>query len=157
MASRKPKDLRDILEAVAGITGSKKPARKSSSAMASAYVATGRNAQQKIVKKASNAGDAFYRGGMAATKAVLGDPKKGWKDVAYNTGTWIIPYSKGFKVVDATVKGAKYYKTAKAVRGAIKGATLLGAPVALEKALKALPQPNKKRQNIAVPKKMKGK
>lgn len=156
MAARKPQDLRDILEAVAGITGSKKPARKSSSAMASAYVMTGRNAQQKIVKKVADAGDKFHRGGVAATKAAFGDPKKGWKDVAYNTGTWIIPYGKAFKVVNAGVKGAKYYKSAKAIRGVLKGATLIGAPIALEKAIKAVPEP-KKKQSIAVPKKMKGK
>ena len=98
---------------------------------------------------------------MATTKALLGDPKKGWKDVAYNTGTWIIPYGKAFKVVDAGVKGAKYYKTAKAIRGVLKGATLIGAPIALEKAIKAVPEPKKNRgmasSKKTVPSKMRGK
>lgn len=155
MAGKKPQDLRDILETVAKITGNKPKSKPSSSAMASAYVSSGRDIQRKVVKKGSEAGHASVRGSAGAMRAAFGDPKKGIKDVVYNTGTWIIPYGKAFKVVNAGVKGAKYYKTAKAVRGAIKGATLLGAPVALQKALDVIPTPKKK--NIAVPSKMKGK
>lgn len=155
MAGKKPQDLRDILETIAKITGNKSKSKQSSSAMASAYVATGRDIKRKVVKTGSKMGHTAANVSTGAAKAAFGDPKKGIKDVAYNTGTWLIPYGKAFKVVNAGVKGAKYYKTAKAVRGAIKGATLIGAPVALQKAVNSIPSPRKR--NITVPKKMKGK
>lgn len=154
MAARKPKDLRDILNAVAGLTGNK-PSRQSTSAMSSAAVASINKAKKQTIKKTSDTGHKIAKATTGAAKYALGDPKKGWKDVAYNTGTWILPYGKAFKVVNAGVKGAKYYKSAKAVRGAIKGATLIGAPAALDKALKAIP--SGKKQGSAVPNKMKGK
>ena len=70
-------------------------------------------------------------------KSALGDPSKGWQDVAYNAGTWLIPYGKGAKAINKAVKGTKYVKTAKTVRGVAKTAGAVAAPAALSAALDA--------------------
>lgn len=70
----------------------------------------------KATNKAGRAANAIAR---ESAIAAFGDPKKGWKDVAVNTGTWFIPYGKGFEAVDKVIKGGKVIKsTRSAVRGA---------------------------------------
>jgi hypothetical protein len=133
VAPKKPQGLRDILNAVSNIVNGGKPPKQGGNAMASAQIAQAANIRGKTVKGAAKAGNAVAKGSTAAIKTAFGDPKKGWQDVAINSGAWLIPYGKAFKIVDKTVKGAKYVKGAKAVRGLLKGSTLAGASTALEK------------------------
>lgn len=96
----------------------------------------GSGAYSKGVSSVSKAGNAQAKGAIETVKFVAGDPKKGWQDVAYNTGTWIIPYSKGAKVinkgVNAVVKGKK---TSAVIRGTAKTVGAISAPSVLDSAL----------------------
>lgn len=96
----------------------------------------GSGAYSKGVSGVSKAGKAQAKGAVATTKFIVGDPKKGWQDVAYNTGTWLIPYGKGAKAiergVDFAIKGAK---TAKVIKGVAKTAGVIAAPSVLESSL----------------------
>lgn len=141
MPAKKPQDLRDIINAANKLFS--KPSPRGATAQASAVLNKAQNVSNKGTQAVAKGSNKAVAGMTSAIKSQLGDPKKGWKDVAVNTGMWVIPYGKGFKVVDKMVKGAKYYKTAKAVRGAIKGAMLYNAPDALKKGVNALPSGKK--------------
>lgn len=141
MAAKKPQDLRDIINAANKLFS--KPSPRGATAQASAVLNKAQNVSNKGTQAVAKGSNKAVAGMTSAIKSQLGDPKKGWKDVAVNTGMWVIPYGKGFKVVNKMVKGAKYYKTAKAVRGAIKGAMLYNAPDALKKGVNALPSGKK--------------
>lgn len=90
---------------------------------------------KKAVKSGAKAMKTVDKAVTGAAKYALGDPKKGVKDVALNTGSWFVPYGKGAKVinkgVNAVVKGKK---TAKVVRGAAKTAGVVGVGSAMDKA-----------------------
>lgn len=133
MPPKKPQDLRSIIDAVSKVLGQKNSSPKSGTAVTSAYTMNASKAGNKVVKATSKAGNAAAKGSTAVMKGAFGDPSKGWQDVAINSGAWLIPYGKAFKIVDKTVKGAKYVKGAKAVRGLIKGSALAGASTGLEK------------------------
>lgn len=71
------------------------------------------------VKATAKTGKAINASSRYIATTAFGDPKKGWKDVAVNTGTWLIPYGKGFEAVDKVIKGGRVIKeTGAAVRGA---------------------------------------
>ena len=127
VAPKKPQGLRDILNAVSNIVNGGKPPKQGGNAMASAQIAQAANIRGKAVQTVAKGGNAVAKGSTSAMKYAFGDPKKGWQDVAINSGAWLIPYGKAFKVVDSTVKGAK------TVRGLVKATTLIGASAALEK------------------------
>lgn len=71
------------------------------------------------------------KAGMAAKKTAIelavGDPKKGPLSMGINLASWGgAPYVKGAKVVNLAIKGKKYAKTAKTVRGVVKTAGATG-------------------------------
>ncbi len=137
MPAKKPEGLRDILETLMGAKkGAGRP--RGATAQVSAIMSKAPT-KDKTIKASAKAGNAVAKGATGAAKAALGDPKKGWKNVAYNTGTWLIPYGKGFKVVNSAVKGAKYYKTAKVARGALKAGMVIGADAVLSKGVNSVP------------------
>lgn len=81
------------------------------------------------VKAGAKAGKKINSTTRSVVTTAFGDPKKGWRDVAVTSGSWVIPYGKGAKVINKAVKGAG--KGAKVVRRSAKTAGFVGAPVAL--------------------------
>jgi hypothetical protein len=141
MPAKKPEGLRDILETLMGAKkGAGRP--RGATAQASAIMSKAPT-KEKTIQVAAKTGKAIGKGAAGAAKAAFGDPDKGWKNVAYNTGTWLIPYGKGFKVVNKAVKGAKYYKTAKVGRGALKVGMVIGADSVLSKGINSMPDKKK--------------
>jgi hypothetical protein len=102
------------------------------------------NAAKNAAKNAaSNVGKKASSTAKGAAKFAFGDPKKGWQDVAINTGTWLIPYSKGAKVINKGVNTVvKGKKTSKVVRGVAKGSGAVGAVTALEKGVNSTRKSN---------------
>jgi hypothetical protein len=142
MPPKKPQDLKDIINAASKLFN--KPAPRGASAVASAKLSQVQNVSNKSTQAISKSGNKTVKTVTNTVKSQLGDPKKGYKDVVGKTGAWLIPYGKGFKVVNSAVKGAKYYKSAKLARGAVKGGMLLGASTVLDKAVKSAPSVKKK-------------
>ena len=140
--AQKPKDLRDILNAANNLFNPK-PIR-SSDPMVAAALNQVQNIKSGTARAVSKGGNNAVKGITEATKYALGDPSKGYKDVAINTGAWLIPYGKGFKVVNSAIKGAKYYKTAKTVRGVIKLGAILAGPAVIGKGYDSVPKIVKK-------------
>jgi hypothetical protein len=139
---KKPQDLKDILNAASKLFN--KPAPRGGSAMASARLNQVQSVSNKSAQTVSKAGNKSVKAVTSTMKSQLGNPSKGYKDVAKNTGLWLIPYGKGFKVVNSAIKGAKYYKSAKLARGAVKGAAILGGSAVLNKAVDSAPTIKKK-------------
>jgi len=114
----------------------------------------------KSLKGVKNAGVTTRKTAKTGSIAAFGDPSKGWKDVAFNSATWLLPYGTAFKAVDKSIKGVKAVQAAKGaakgakgakkvvkavkagskaagkrtVRGAAKGAILAGGITATDKA-----------------------
>lgn len=142
MPQKKPQDLRDILNSASKLFN--KPSPRGGSAMASAKLNQIQSVSNKSTQAISKAGNKSVKTITDTVKTQLGDPKKGYKDVLVNSGAWLIPYGKGFKVVNSAVKGAKYYKSAKLARGAIKAGMLVTGSLGLGKAVNSLPDKKKK-------------
>lgn len=129
---------------------------------------------RKTPTSATTSIKALQKGGKAGIKAstetakfMFGDPKKGWQDIAAQSGSFLIPYGKGYKAIDKAIKGGKVIKSAKAaakgasgaskvvkaakagtkagaaktVRGAAKGAGTLGVGAAYNKAINSTKKP----------------
>lgn len=136
MPRKKPQgDVQDILNWLDRQISGKAP-RKGATARVSATTRGISSSRKKTVKKAAAGGHKFAKGAQSVSKSVLGDPSKGWRDVAANSAMLVLPYSKGAKVinkgVNAVVKGKK---KAKVVRGTAK---TVGAVAAAEGADKAI-------------------
>ena len=142
MPPKKPQDLKDIINAANKLFN--RPAPRGASAVASAKLSKAQNVSNKSTQAISKGGNKAVKTTANVIKSELGDPSKGYKNVVGKTGAWLIPYGKGFKVVNSAVKGAKYYKSAKLARGAVKGGMLLGASSVLDKAVKSAPSVKKK-------------
>ena len=142
MPPKKPQDLKDILNAASKLFN--KPAPRGGSSMATAKLNQVQSVSNKSTQAISKAGNKSVKAITSTIKSQLGDPSKGYKDVAKNTGLWLIPYGKGFKVVNGAIKGAKYYKSAKLARGAVKGAAIIGGSSVLNKAVDSAPTIKKK-------------
>lgn len=96
----------------------------------------GSGAYSQSMSGVSKAGHAQAKGAAETAKFIAGDPKKGWQDVAYNTGTWLIPYGKGAKVIEKGVNVAiKGAKTGRVIKGVAKTVGAVSAPSVLESAL----------------------
>ena len=134
-AAKKPQDLRDITNFIEKVVGGGKPTKRGANMVVSAQLQNISSAKKKTVSKASKAGHKGMRTVESATKYALGDPKKGWKDVALNTGGWFLPYSKGAKAINLGTKAIKGAKTAKTVRGVAKTVGAVTMQQAYEKAL----------------------
>jgi hypothetical protein len=141
MAAKKPQDLRDIINAANKLFS--KPSPRGATAQASAVVSRAQNVSNKSTQAVAKGSNKAVAGMTSTMKSQLGDPSKGWKDVASKSGVWLIPYGKGYKLVNKAIKGAKYYKSAKAARGAVKGAIVLGADTALNTGVNKLPSGKK--------------
>lgn len=135
--AQKPKDLRDILNKASSLVN--KSAPKGNNVVASAYLNNLQKTKNKVAVPVE-AAKVFNKTVEGTAKYVAGDPKKGYKDVVVNSGAWLIPYGKGFKVVDSAIKGAKFYKTAKLARGAIKVGSVIAAPAVLGKGVNSIPK-----------------
>ena len=143
MAAKKPQDLRDIINAANKLFS--KPSPRGATAQASAVLSRAQNVSNKSAKAVSDAGKAGAKGSRAVSNYVVGDPTKGWKNVAATTGVWLIPYGKGFKLVNKAIKGAKYYKSAKVARGAVKGVIYGFADTGVNAGVNKLPSGKKVR------------
>lgn len=137
-AAKKPQDLRDITNFIEKVVSGGKPAKRGANMVVSAQLQNISSAKKKTVSKASKAGHKGMRTVESAGKFAFGDPKKGWKDVAINTGGWILPYGKGAKAINVGTKFIKGAKTAKVVRGTLKTAGYLGASEAYGKAVNSV-------------------
>lgn len=91
-------------------------------------------AASKGTKGLYKAGTKTQKTTLDVTKSVLGDPKKGWEDVAINTGTMFLPYGKGAKVINKAIKGTS--KGKKVVRGTAKVAGAIAASEAYSAGVK---------------------
>ena len=119
MPAKKPQDLRDIINAANKLFS--KPSPRGATAQGSAVLSRAQNVSNKGTQAVAKGSNKAVAGMTSAMKSQLGDPSKGWKDVASKSGVWLVPYGKGFKLVNKAIKGAKYYKSAKVARGAVKG------------------------------------
>lgn len=141
MAAKKSQDLRDIINAANKLFS--KPSPRGATAQASAVLNKAQSVSNKSAKAVSDAGKAGAKSARAVSNYAVGDPSKGVKHMISTTGVWLIPYGKGYKLVNKAIKGAKYYKSAKAARGAVKGAIVLGADTALNAGVNKLPSGKK--------------
>lgn len=139
MPKKKPQgDIQDILKWIDRKVSGGAP-KKGATARVSATTAGISNSRKKAVKKAASGGHKFAKGAESVSKSLVGDPKKGARDVAANTAMLVFPYGKGAKAinkgVNAVIKGKK---TAKVVRRTAKTVGAVAGPTATEKAIRSV-------------------
>lgn len=133
-AARNKQDIKDILNWLEKKTNP--VPKKGATAATSAISSTVQSASGKTIGGAVRTGKGFKKGTEEVGKFFVGDPSKGWQDVAITGGSWFLPYGKGAKVINKAIKGTS--KGKKVVRGAIKTAGLIGAQSVYEKGIKSV-------------------
>jgi hypothetical protein len=132
--TKKSSDIKDILDWIEKKTNP--VPKKGATAATSAISSTVKSASGKTIRGAVRTGKGFKKGTEEVGKFFVGDPSKGWQDVALTSGSWFIPYEKGAKGINAVIKGTS--KGKKVLRGAAKTVGFLGAQSAYEKGIKSI-------------------